>query len=295
MIDLEHLRIWVLTALFNPTFLFFLLMLFIMGKLLGMLTVRMNIWKFLLLAYFGIFLIEPFRNLGPILGAIFLLGFASNHFSRIPGILSWAQSIGDVFFAFQHRSAYEEIRRQELEIEELKRQLQAAQMAVQSAATGVGMSQQQQQWKQQAQQQRSKPTPDGGGGRGDGASQQSRRSDGRTQQKSTGKPQGKAQSGRPNGTGWKPKSKPNQKLLGGPPPSQGQKSQQQKSQSGSAGNANLSVRDQYLVVLELSPGQTYTPDEIKAAWRKMAKKTHPDTGGSKAAFIQVVNAYNFLK
>ena len=49
------------------------------------------------------------------------------------------------------------------------------------------------------------------------------------------------------------------------------------------------------MTLGLSSGQSYTPDEIKAAWRKMAKKTHPDTGGSKAAFIAVVNAYNYLK
>ena len=223
--------------------------------------------------------------------------FASNHFGRIPGILTWAQSIGDVFFAFQHRSAYEEIRRQELEIEELKRQLQAAQMAVQNVAPAAGPSPQQRQWKQQAQQQRSKPTPDGGG-RGDGASQQSARSDGRSQQKPTGNPQGAAQSSRPKRTGSSPKPnpRPNQKLLGAPPPPQGQQSQQKQSQAGTnGGNANLSVRDQYLVVLELTPGQTYTPDEIKTAWRKMAKKTHPDTGGSKAAFIQVVNAYNYLK
>lgn len=168
MIELETLRSFALTVLFNPVLLFMLVVLFFLGKLIGRLSVRMNIWKFLALAYIALFIFEPTKELGPILGSIFVLGFASNHFGRVPGIFSWAQSLGDVYFAFQHRSAYEEIRRQELEIEELKRQLQAAQMSPSQAS---GPSTQQQQWRQQSQQRKQAASDGDGAGRDGGASQ----------------------------------------------------------------------------------------------------------------------------
>ena len=292
MIELETLRSFALTVLFNPVLLFMLVVLFFLGKLIGRLSVRMNIWKFLALAYIALFIFEPTKELGPILGSIFVLGFASNHFGRVPGIFSWAQSLGDVYFAFQHRSAYEEIRRQELEIEELKRQLQAAQMSPSQAS---GSSTQQQQWRQQSQQRKQAASDGDGAGRDGGASQgtQSRQGSSGTNSRRSGqtsggksRPSGASSSGR--------QTNPKQKILGGPPPNQNK--QQGKPQGASpSGAANLSVRDQHLVTLGLSSGQSYTPDEIKAAWRKMAKKTHPDTGGSKAAFIAVVNAYNYLK
>ena len=297
MIDLDSLVSFALTALFNPTLLVLLIILFFLGKLIGRLSVRMNIWKFLALCYIGLFLFEPTKELGPILGSIFLLGFASNHFGRMPGIFSWAQSLGDVFFAFQHRSAYEEIQRQEKDIDDLKRQLHAAQMATMQAS---GPSPQQQQWRAQAQQSRQSTSSSGAtyGGRGDGGSQgtQSRQRTSRSQQGSQqGKPSSQRASGSA-GSGGQGRPNPQQKRISGPPPNQ----QQSSGQTGSQGakpstSANLSVRDQHLVTLGLSPGQTYTPDDIKAAWRKMAKKTHPDTGGSKVAFMAVVNAYNYLK
>ncbi|MGB0844748.1 MAG: DnaJ domain-containing protein [Alphaproteobacteria bacterium] len=56
-----------------------------------------------------------------------------------------------------------------------------------------------------------------------------------------------------------------------------------------------SLRDRYLTILELAPGQTYTDQDIKAAWRKMAFKTHPDRGGSAAAFNEAFSAYKALK
>lgn len=40
--------------------------------------------------------------------------------------------------------------------------------------------------------------------------------------------------------------------------------------------------------------KTYAAPEIKAAWRKMAFKTHPDKGGSSAAFSAVQEAYKAL-
>ncbi len=45
----------------------------------------------------------------------------------------------------------------------------------------------------------------------------------------------------------------------------------------------------------LSLESPFTLLELKAAYRKAALKTHPDTGGSEKAFIAVDNAYDFLK
>jgi DnaJ domain len=264
VIDFNSLVSFALTVLFNPFLLILLVMLFFLGKIIGRLSVRMNIWKFLALCFIAIFIFKPTKELGPILGTIFLLGFASNHFGRIPSIVSWAQSFSDVFFAFQHRRAYEEIQRQEREIEALKQQLHAAQKA---AAQASAQSSQQQQWRAQAEQARQTGKGSAGGERGDGSSSGS---------------QSRGNSGSSSSQ-------------------QSKSSNQQKSQGQSSGSkstsstASVSLRDQHLSTLGLRPGQNYSPDEIKAAWRKMAKKTHPDTGGSKAAFIAVVNAYNYLK
>jgi len=49
-----------------------------------------------------------------------------------------------------------------------------------------------------------------------------------------------------------------------------------------------------LKILGLDPSRNYNPDELKAAYRKKVKKTHPDAGGSQAEFIEVVNAYEWL-
>ena len=38
-----------------------------------------------------------------------------------------------------------------------------------------------------------------------------------------------------------------------------------------------------------------TPDEIKSAFRKLAKQHHPDTGGDTNKFQQINEAYNTLK
>lgn len=49
----------------------------------------------------------------------------------------------------------------------------------------------------------------------------------------------------------------------------------------------------YYEVLEIS--ETATDAEIKAAYRKQAKKHHPDTGGDPEKFKQVSDAYECLK
>lgn len=54
-------------------------------------------------------------------------------------------------------------------------------------------------------------------------------------------------------------------------------------------------RARCLKILGLDPSRSYNPDELKAAYRGKVKKTHPDAGGSQAKFIEVVNAYEWLK
>lgn len=125
---LEELKAIALTTLFNPTFLALLLILFFAGKFFGKLTRRLNIWKILIVAYFGLFLYAPVHDAGPIIGGVFLLGIASNHVGTLFSVLGWASSLGDVIFAFRYKSAYSDIRRREQELEERERKLKEAEM-----------------------------------------------------------------------------------------------------------------------------------------------------------------------
>ncbi len=146
MIDfLDQVKFWGLTALFNPVFLFLLLVLYFAGKMLGKLSLRMNIWKFLLLAWFAIFLIQPLREAGWFIGGVFLLGFFSNHIARLPDILSWAGGLGDIWFAYKYKRAYEDIRAQEREMDERQRRERE-----QAARQNTGKSGTQERWRDDA-------------------------------------------------------------------------------------------------------------------------------------------------
>lgn len=124
MIDyFEDLQRIALTALFNPAFLFLLIVLFLAGKYLGKLTKRLSWWKILFILYFGLFLYEPVRDAGLILGGIFVLGIASNHVGMFFSALVWAGNLGDLIYAFRYRSAFEDIKRREKELEEREREL----------------------------------------------------------------------------------------------------------------------------------------------------------------------------
>lgn len=169
---------WFLTALFNPLFLLFILGFFFFGKLVCRMVSRPNVWKLLILCYFGIFLIEPLRNLGWVFGGSFLLGFFSGTISNLPGIIAWADGLGDILFALKHRSAYEELKRQEERFEEELRR------AREEAARGHrGQSRQQQEWANEARQARGgktrpgdnkKDRAGGGGSQGGGDSSSGR-------------------------------------------------------------------------------------------------------------------------
>jgi DnaJ-class molecular chaperone len=47
--------------------------------------------------------------------------------------------------------------------------------------------------------------------------------------------------------------------------------------------------------LGLDPRKPWNPDEVKAAYRKAAKRSHPDAGGSTVEFIAVQNAWEWLR
>ena len=129
MIDyLEQLKTIALTALFNPAFLGLLLILFFVGRIIGKLTKNIRLWKILLLGYFTLFLYAPVRDAGPILGGIFIAGMLSNHVSTFFSVLSWTGNLGDVLFAFRYRTAYEDIRHREQELEERERRLREAEL-----------------------------------------------------------------------------------------------------------------------------------------------------------------------
>lgn len=249
MIDyLEQLKTIALTALFNPAFLGLLVILFFVGRIFGKLTKNIRLWKILVFGYFALFLYAPVRDAGPILGGIFIVGMFSNHVSTFFSVLAWAGNLGDVLFAFRYRSAYEDIRRREQELEERERRLREAELR--------------QAYQQQEQGQRARA----------GWQQEARR----FRQKPEDKTQGRSSGSR--------QSRSSQK--------QGQK---QRSKSSYTPPPQSDVRAGHLKILGLKPGQDYSPDEIKKAYRRKVMKVHPDAGGSQVEFIAVQNAYEHLQ
>ena len=55
------------------------------------------------------------------------------------------------------------------------------------------------------------------------------------------------------------------------------------------------LRAKHLRTLGLDPRKSWNPDEVKAAYRRAAKRTHPDAGGSTVEFIAVQNAWEWLR
>ena len=252
----EEFKTIALTALFNPPFLFLLLVLFFLGKFIGMLTRRLNIWKILILAYIALFMWQPVMNAGPIIGGVFFLGILSNHSRTIFSALTWARGLGDIFFALRYRRAFEEIRRREQEIEERERRLreeerkQAYSQSQQNRQERPGWQQEAKNFRQGAQQQ-----------------EQHQQSQSKAQQES------------------KQRSS-----------SQRNQQQRQKTQSPPPGGSTStnSTRDMHLQTLGLKPGRSYTREEIKKAFRASAKRTHPDMGGKPGEFEAVKRAEQWL-
>jgi hypothetical protein len=153
-----------LTILFNPPFLLFLLGVFFLGKLVGRLASRPSVWKVLVLCYLGVFLFEPLRNSGWFLGGIFLIGFFSGAIRSLPGILMWSESLSDILFALRYRRAYEGVKAREQAFENDQRRAREA-----AAQASSGRSRTQDAWRRQARQERPSSGKEQSAGRGDGA------------------------------------------------------------------------------------------------------------------------------
>ena len=248
---LEGLKFWGLAALLNPLFLAFLLAVYFTGKFVGKLTVRPNIWKFLLLCYLGLFLFPNLRNAGPIIGGLFALGFFSAHIRSIPSILSWAGGIGDFFFALRYRRAFEDIRRREQELEEELRRTRA-----QARGAQQGESDAQRHWRREQKAERARREEEAARQK-----QEQARAGNRTQEKAH----------------------------------QGDGQKRNERTSGTTNTPSDDLRAKHLRTLGLDPRKTWNPDAVKAAYRRAAKRTHPDAGGSTPEFIAVQNAWEWLR
>ena len=240
---------WFLTALFNPLFLAFLLGFFFFGKLVGRMVSRPNVWKLLILCYFGVFLIEPLRNLGWVFGGCFLLGFFSGTIRNLPGIIAWADGLGDLVFALKHRSVYEELKRQEDRFEEELRRARE-----EAARANTGQSRQQQEWAHEAKQAR-------GQGRASGENEKDRGGGGRS-----------------HGGGNSSSDRV------------GREKEQPKQAS-----FEERIRREHLETLGLDPDKTHSLHEIKKAYRRRVKETHPDVGGDPMELRKVRGAWEWLR
>lgn len=321
MIDnIQYFFGFIFFSLSEPAVVIVLAITFYFGRVFGRWTRGFNVWKYLALGYFGILIFRPLDEVGIVFGGVFILGAASMYLDLFRGIFSWAGGLGDVFSALRSRSAYEDIRRLEREIEALKTQLRASQMS----PAAPGGSTQQASWRAQAQARKAASAKRSAGtSAGSGASSSGSAGTGSAQGTTTGNSSGK-QRWRPSSGGgsYKAQSRVKDGPAGGQKNSAGQssgsagrarhngsqsgsrqqgtsqsQSRQQSTGAGASGGYQISaaLRDKYLQTLELTAGKNYTQAELKTAWRKMAFKTHPDRGGSAAAFSAVKEAYVALK
>jgi DnaJ-domain-containing protein 1 len=74
----------------------------------------------------------------------------------------------------------------------------------------------------------------------------------------------------------------------------GQKSSGRTSGTGDSSPPTDDLRAKHLRTLGLDPKATFGFDELKSAYRKALKRTHPDAGGSAVEFIEVQNAWEWL-
>lgn len=63
---------------------------------------------------------------------------------------------------------------------------------------------------------------------------------------------------------------------------------------GGYSTSSNSARDEYLRTMGLNPQSQYSADDLKRAYRKRARETHPDLGGSTSDFQRVAGAYEWL-
>jgi hypothetical protein len=96
------------------------------------------------------------RNAGWFLGGIFLLGFFSNHIRRLPDILMWAESLGDIHRAYKYRHAYDDLRAWEKQQAEQERRARE-----ETARQNTGTSSRQNAWREDAKRHREQDSTQG--------------------------------------------------------------------------------------------------------------------------------------
>tara|TARA_R100000935_G_scaffold58705_1_gene97165 strand:- start:9598 stop:10563 length:966 start_codon:yes stop_codon:yes gene_type:complete len=317
---LSYIKYVAWAFLSNPVLMMMIAGVFWLGRRFGTWTRGFDVWKYIALGYFGILIFRPLETVGLIFGGVFILGVATMYQDLFREVFAWSGGIREAVSAFRYRSAFEEIKRLERELEELKRRFNASQIAG-AAPAGANT---QQQWREQSQARKTRSSgpqngartaADGGQTRGSTFGQQSGSQSSRTSPNSgPGRNGPKPTSGKTANSSNGPTSNPRRGPSGAAPNSKrssstasGKSSSQSRSsgsgsqrQSGSTSSTqsqgtSFSLRDKHLQTLELVPGQVYTEKDIKAAWRRMAFKTHPDKGGSTAAFSAAYNAYKALR
>lgn len=297
MVFLAELKAVGLTALFTPTFLFLLIILFFLGKLVGWMTQNINVWKFLALGYFGIFLFRPLQDAGLIIGGVFILGVASMYMDLFRGIFGWAGGLSDVVSAFQFRGAYGEIRRLEREIEGLKSQMHGSPTNPKTK----GPSTQQASWRAQSKARKKQSSTGNRNHPGSSTSQKKPPNNVRGfnhKQPHSASGLGSNQQRRPTGSASSKTqnnaSRKSESQRASQTSSTGKSYHQKSNVSPASPSLRPEVRDRYLRILELPPGRNPTSEELKSAWRQMAFKTHPDKGGTQANFALVQEAFRQL-
>ena len=197
---------------------------FLSGFYFGKLTKKLSILKVLLALLIGSQIYLFLVNAHFLIIWAFLLGVLANHAKLIYRAYYWAYDLKDVLFALKHRTAFDDIRRREEELEDRIRQF-------------------------------------------------------RNEQKEFYK---QSSTNEPNNTHSNRQER-------------AQKSKPQSHDKSKPKPRHDDIRGKHLRTLGLDPMQNYNSEQIRKAYRAMAKKTHPDTGGSKATFIEVMKAYEWLQ
>jgi hypothetical protein len=98
---------------------------FALGWLFGKLTTRIGVIKGIFLAIFGSVALV-FLSIAPgVIVFMFIAGVLTNHGPLLARVIYWAQDIADIFYALQYRQAFEDIRAEEVRMEEELRQARA--------------------------------------------------------------------------------------------------------------------------------------------------------------------------
>lgn len=214
----------------QPVTLALALMVVGMGWMFGKLTTRLGFIRTSLALIAGLYFYMVFAQTQFFGVHLFLIGLLLNHLPLFVRIGSWAQGLGDWWFALRYRRTFEDMRTHERDAEDRARE---ARKAYHSQS---GKNDQQSQWRAEAQARRGRKTTQSGNQRA------------------------KAEKRRPN-----------------------------------FGKTALPTEQQgYLQTLGLDPFGAYSLAEIRTAYRRMAKQTHPDLGGSVQHFSAVQTAFEWL-